>query len=119
MARPISGSTNSAAAVSATKKAGTIDGSVDAAGRLPAAEPDEGKHAERHCRDEGDDRKIDGRARADIEQRPQPGADKPALISSFQSRSRAIKAAAASTIAMKPNSAQWFGACDETSTGVT
>ena len=28
-------------------------------------------------------------------------------------------AAATSTIAMKPNSAHWFGASDETSSGVT
>ena len=61
-----------------------------------------------------------GPGRADIEQRPQPGAERrPAPISSFQSRSRAMTAAAASTIAMKPNSAHWFGACDETRTGVT
>ena len=58
---------------------------------------------------------IDRAGRADIEQRPRPGAEQAGVHQNFQSRSRAIKAAAASTIAMKPNSAHWFGACDETS----
>ena len=59
---------------------------------LPAAEPDEGQHGQRHRRDEQRRRQIGGQAVADIEQRPQRRRrTRPAPIRNFQSRSRAIE----------------------------
>ena len=96
-------------------------GSVDARGRLPATEPDESEGAERHGGDEGDDGEVDAgpaSARYSSVHRPAPANARPRQQRPVAQTARSIRLRR-STMAMKPNNAQWFGACEATSSGVT